>query len=719
MIKLARAFAAVFCLLVSGPAAVAQDFVGSRACAACHLEAYANWQQSDHRHAMAEATAATVLGAFNDTTFDYFGKTSRFYTRDGAYFVETANSAGQLLEFRISYTFGVYPLQQYLVEFPDGRLQALSISWDSRPAGAGGQRWYHLYPDAEITPDDPLHWTGAFQNWNSRCASCHTTDLAKNYAQATDTYDTQWAELGVGCEACHGAGAQHIAWANGDRAAADKGLLAAIGKVWEPLDGTLPIPADADFTLSKQLEVCAGCHARRGELQQRDIAADFADNYSLTPLLEGLYHADGQILDEVFEAGSFLQSKMHQNLVSCSNCHEPHGNRLRIEGNGLCLQCHAAQTFQSEAHFFHEPASTGAQCVNCHMPERTYMGVDARRDHSFRIPDPLASVALGVPNACTQCHADKPAQWAADFISARSGRTAPHYRHATALAAARKGTAAVAPDLVALAADASMPPMLRSIALLESARFPSLEHMRVVLDALASPDPLLRMNAVAAVSFPDPALRFQYLQPLMADPAKAVRSAVAQHLSGLPTAQVPPGARAQFARLLAEYEATLRFNADLPESMSDLGIFHVARGDMAAAEQALLQARKLAPAYLPAMLNLADVYRAQNRDDLGEALLDEALAEYPESGDANFAQGLLYVRTGRTPAAVELLLRASVLAPGNAQYVYVYGVALAEVNRMEEALSVLALAAQRFPDNPQIRDALRAYRQAAAGNSKR
>jgi predicted CXXCH cytochrome family protein len=689
--------------------ATAQHFVGSEDCAACHQQAYASWQQSHHRHAMAQAAAGSVVGDFNNASFDYFGTTSRFLTREGKYFVVTDNSKGELEEFEVAYTFGVYPLQQYLVKFPDGRLQALGISWDSRPQGEGGQRWYHLYPDEKITAGDPLHWTGAFQNWNSRCASCHSTDLAKNYVQATDSYDTKWSEISVGCEACHGAGSQHLAWAAGNTALANKGLLTDINKLWEPVAGQVQIPATAATHMSGQLQVCAGCHSRRSELQQRDIAADFADNYSLTPLLEGLYHDDGQILDEVFEAGSFMQSKMHQNQVSCSNCHEPHSNQLRIEGNGLCLQCHEPQTFQAEQHFFHKSESSGAQCVNCHMPARTYMGVDTRRDHSFRVPDPLASLESGVPNACTQCHAGKTDQWAADFISARTGRTEPRYQHATVLAAARRGESAVTPALRALADDPDKPIMLRAIALLESGQFPDLEHLGLVLAGLKSPDPLLRMNAVAAVTLPDPVLRLQYLEPLLADPAKSVRMAVARQLDSLPLAQVPPTLRSQFSKLLAEYEASLLFNADMPESLSDLGLFHAARGNLPAAEQALLQARKLAPAYLPGLLNLADLYRAQGRDEQGEEVLTAALAEYPESGDVHFALGLLYVRTDRKPAAVALLQRASELAPTTAQYVYVYAVALAEVGQRDAALAVLGAAAQQFPDDAQIRDAITAF----------
>jgi len=682
---------AALALLFAGHVA-AQDFVGSEACARCHQDAYAKWRQSDHWHAMQIASDSSVLGDFSDASFDYHGVRSRFYRRNGAFLVETTNDKGQLQEFTIAYTLGFYPLQQYLVGFPDGRLQALSISWDSRPAAQGGQRWYHLYPDENITAADPLHWTGAFQNWNARCASCHTTNLAKNYSRRNNRYATQWSEINVGCEACHGAGSKHMAWARGGGKAAAKGLLVDIRR-----------------SASRQLEVCAGCHSRRSELQQRDIAADFASNYQLSPLLEGRYHADGQILDEVYEAGSFLQSRMHQNAVSCANCHEPHSNALRVQGNGLCLQCHAAPGYDTREHHFHSAGSSGAQCVNCHMPQQTYMGVDRRRDHSFRVPDPVASVVLGVPNACTQCHTGLGDQWASDFLVARTGRTTPRYPHAAAFAAARNGDVQSAPALLALARNADYPAILRATALLESRRFPSAQHLEVALAALQSPEPLLRANAVTALDYLEPARRLQLLQPLLADPAKAVRMAVARQLADLPTAQVARGQRAGFARLLDEYAASLAFNADMPESMSDLGLLHAARGSLTAAEQDLLHARKLAPAYLPAMLNLADVYRAQQRDHLGEAVLNEAQAIHPESGDVQYALGMLYVRTGRRPAALPLLRRAVALSPANAVYVHVYSVALAESGRTSEAIRVLEAALQRFPDNAQLRATLRAY----------
>jgi len=687
----------------------APTYVGTTTCASCHKEAYDNWLQSDHRHAMEVADAKSVRGDFNNAAFDYFGTKSRFSTEDGKYYVETDNAQGKLEKFQVAYTFGHYPLQQYLVAFPDGRMQPLAISWDSRPAAQGGQRWFHLYPGQKIAHDDPLHWTGAFQNWNSRCASCHSTDLVKNYNQDTDRYATHWQELNVGCEACHGPGSQHVAWANGKSSLPQQGLVTQIRKVWEPHDGQLQIPQLAE-TMSGQLQVCSGCHSRRAELQQPDVRAPYFDNYSLSPLLDGRYFADGQIHDEVYETGSFLQSRMHQNHVSCSNCHEPHSAKLRRTGNDLCLQCHQAPRYQTEQHFFHKLESSGAQCVNCHMPERIYMGVDARRDHSLRVPDPLASLRHGVPNACTQCHKDRKDQWAADFLAKRTGRKQPWYAHTPLLAAAHSNDAAVLPDLLAYAGDNGRPAILRGTALLESGRFVSPQQLAAIDVALRASDPQLRVGAAAALGNLELAERLRHLQPLLADPVKAVRMAVAQQLAQVPLNQAPAQVQPLLGRLFEEYRQSLLYNADMPESQSNLSLHQAAQGDLAAAERSLRHALKLAPRYLPAMLNLSDIYRATGRDAAGEILLRDAMAAYPESADARHMLGLLYVRARRTAESVPLFAAASRLAPDNAQYALVLALALNETGRKPEAVRVLEQAARRFPGHAQIQQLLASYK---------
>lgn len=691
-----------------GPSAPA-TFVGSTQCAGCHAQAFADWQQSHHHHAMHPATSQWVLGDFDGARFEHAGISSRFFTRDGGYFVETDGADGRVQEFRIAWTFGWQPLQQYLVEFPDGRLQALGIAWDSRDAAVGGQRWFHLYPDEAPTHEDPLHWTGAFQNWNSRCASCHTTGLEKNYDATNDRYDTRWHEADVGCEACHGPASRHLAWARGRRLIAGRGFELKLAASWTPVDGRRDIPA-MPASINMQLATCGGCHSRRTELGTPDVTRGFLHSYLPDLLPEGMYHADGQILDEVFEFGSFMQSRMHQNHVSCTNCHEPHGARLRASGNALCLACHEPARYEAYEHHFHEPDTPGSRCVGCHMPARTYMGVDVRHDHSFRVPDPRASLESGVPNACHACHQDRGDEWAADFLASRTGRSVPRYAHAALVEGARRGDPAVAPALLEFAGEPANPAILRAVALRESARFPSQQQVDVVAGALVDADPLLRMAAAGALDFLPPAQRLRALHPLLADPQKAVRITAARHLADMRVAAAPEADRGLLQQVFDEYRAALLHNADLPESLNELGLFLAAQGDLEGAEKCFLDARRLAPRYLPAMLNLADAWRARGRDDLGEPLLREVLAAWPDSGDAHHMLGLLYVRTGRSEESVALFRRARELSPRNPRFALAHAMALAETGRRADAIRELETAALRFPADAAIRDALEAYR---------
>ena len=430
---------------------VTAQYVGSNACVSCHGKEASEWQTSQHHDAMAEATAQSVLGNFNNAKFNYAGLTSTFFKRAGKFFVNTDGRDGKLTDHEIKYTFGVYPLQQYLVEFPDGRLQALSIAWDARPKKEGGQRWFHLYADERITYDDELHWTRPSQNWNFMCADCHSTDIRKNYDSVADRFQTRWAEISVGCEACHGPGSRHLEWAKSSRAGKPsendgaKGLSARLderrGITWSVNAASGNAVRSQPRATEREIEVCAQCHARRGQIAEGYQAGKpFLDYYRpalLTPLL---YHSDGQQRSEVYNWGSFLQSKMHANGVTCSDCHNPHSGKLRAEGNVICATCHTPSKYDIAAHHHHKSHSAGAACVACHMPTTTYMVVDPRHDHSLRVPRPDLSVKFGTPNACNGCHTNRDARWAANQVKQWYGHDPQGYqRFAAAFAAANGG----------------------------------------------------------------------------------------------------------------------------------------------------------------------------------------------------------------------------------------------------------------------------------------
>ena len=660
---------------------------------------------------MQPASPETVLGDFADTAFQYGNVTSRFWRKNGQFMVRTDGPDGTLHDYEITHTFGVDPLQQYLITFPDGRLQALSIAWDTRPAAQGGQRWFHLYPGEQITHRDPLHWTGMYQNWNFMCADCHSTHLQRNYDADTDRYATTWSEISVGCEACHGPGARHVAWAtNPTREQEDpkRGLSLQLNErqdvVWipDPVAGTARRSQPRQTTI--ELETCGRCHARRSRIAAHDAAGEpLLDSYRLQLLTAGAYHADGQIRDEVYEYGSFLQSKMHAAGVTCSDCHDPHTLKPRAAGNALCSQCHMATRFDTPAHHFHAPDSQGARCVACHAPATTYMGVDARRDHSFRIPRPDLSLRLGTPNACTGCHTDQTATWAVEQLQHRRGKRPQRFQtYAEALHAARVGHPAAERMLAGVVRDASTPHIARATALWELSRYPSPTTLALVEQSVTEPTPLVRVAAGAVLQAFPPAERLRLGVRLLDDPLRAIRLEAVWALADIAPSTMPESQRERVKRGLAEYVRAQEAQAERPESQVNLGTLHMRQGRFPEAEAAYRKAMTLQPSFVGAHINLADLYRRTGRDGEGEQVLHAGIALVSDSADLHHALGLLLVRQRRYDQALEALARAVRLAPDNAHYATVYAVALSDLGQPEAALAALQAAQARQPHNAQV-----------------
>lgn len=709
-------------------AAAPPGYVGRQACAECHASQAKAFAGSHHDLAMQPAEPGTVLGDFADARLTYGGVTTTFFRRDGGYWVRTDGADGALADFRIAYVFGVTPLQQYLIAFPDGRLQALGFAWDGRPPADGGQRWFHLYPDERVDFRDELHWTAPAQNWNYMCASCHSTGLRRGYDPATRRFATTWAEIDVSCEACHGPGAAHRAWAAGDAAAraADPAMgltvdLAAGGS-WQFADGAAIAHLASPRRGRAQLDTCGRCHARATQIAEADARGQPLEDTHLTATLDpGLYHADGQVEGEVYEYGSFLQSRMHAAGVVCADCHEPHSGHLRAAGNALCATCHRPAVFDTPAHHHHAAGSAAATCVACHMPARTFMQVDVRHDHGFRVPRPDLAAALGTPDACTDCHRDRPATWAAEAIRTWYGPTrsrGPTW--AAALAAGRATAAGGGAQLAALLADPAAPAIARATALGLLAPYLSADNAPRVAAALRDPDPQVRRAALGLLPAWPPPQRWQLGAPLLEDPVLGVRLAAVDALAEALAAVTPAAAqRAAFERAATEYRAAQMLNADRAESWLNLGSLDARLGDAAAAEAAYRRALDTDPRFVPAAVNLADLYRQLGRDADGERVLRQALARRPDDAAGRYALGLLLVRQQRQAEALDLLRAAAQASPTTSRYAYVYALALDGAGRRDEAIAVLEQAQRAAAGDREVLSALvdlnrRAGNQAAA-----
>ncbi len=685
-------------------------FTGTASCLECHQVEYNLWEGSDHDLAMDHATEETVLGDFEDASFESEGLIHKFYKKDDKFYVYTHGPGGEPGEFQISYTFGVKPLQQYLVELDKGRLQCLPLAWDTQK-----KEWYHLVPavyaNEEITPDDWLYWTNNGQNWNGMCADCHSTQLKKNFDPETKHYNTTWSDIDVGCEACHGPGSAHIEWARlpeGDR----------------PVDVNTGLTVMTSNISSREyVDNCARCHARRSALRDYDNRSnEFLDYFMPQVAVSPVYFADGQILEENYVYGSFLQSKMFMKDVRCGDCHNSHSLEFINEGNSLCLQCHRADIYDTYSHHFHKKTGRehepqlfnspplyeegeGARCINCHMDGRYYMGVDYRRDHSFRIPRPDLTIDLGVPNACNSCHKDEDPQWAQSYIEEWYGISrAPHYGSLFA-----QGAEADQKELAAIVFDELRPPMVRATATAILENDTSFSARQTLKSTLGNTDPLLRAYAARsynATSLPD--LKETFF-PLLHDPVKPVRMEAAMKLSQAYAEIRDTIHKKALEKCIEEYEEAMLYTGDFAASRHNLGNLYTNLGDIRQAEKEYRQALAIDNKFYPSQVNLANLLNRQGRNDEAEKLLTEVLKDNPDLEGINYSLGLLYAEMEKYDEALLFLEKATGEKPVNPRAYYNYGLLLNQLGETGKAEEALLDAFSLEPDNPRFVYALSTF----------
>ena len=690
------------------PAQNTAAYVDNRICLGCHVEEGRQWAESHHAKAMEAATTRTVRGDFANREFKHRSVASRFFKRGDKFFVNTEGADGRQNDFEIKYTFGVEPLQQYLIEMPGGRLQPLSVAWDGP-----NRKWFHLLPDEKTPPGDVLHWTGRYQTANTMCLVCHTTQFEKGYDAVTDTFASRWAEPNVSCQSCHGPGERHVQGETSLRGAGTPVQFAP----GPPRGLTVDIRAN---DARKRIELCAPCHSRRSELVASPAPGQAVlDNFRPSLLVRGLYFEDGQQLDEVYVDGSFRQSKMFERGVTCTNCHNAHTGKLRFAGNAVCLQCHrkdpnlnfpsAVGDFDSPAHHFHKEGSKAAQCVSCHMPARRYMQIQDRPDHSIRVPRPDLSVKIGAPNACTNCHADKKAQWARDAVVRWYGPTRKQGTHyGEAFSRARAGKPGGNEALAQLIARLETPAIVRASALAELAQDPSTAAASRI-QATHDADPEIRAAAADSVEGLPAAQRMAALIPLLTDPVRGVRVTAARNLSSLPSDQIGPTVRPAFDAALAEYVAAQSVALDMPGAQFNLAVVYENTGRRELAEQHYLGALKIDPDFTAARANLAVFYSGLARNHDAERVLVEGLKRRPELGELQYSLGLLLAEDKRIGEAKDALAKAVKLLPNRADAHYNFGLALQQLGQTGPAEGALLTAQRLNPNDPAIPYALAVF----------
>ena len=675
--------------------------ISNQECISCHEQSQHDWQQSDHSKSMAIADKTTVLADFNNKQVVHYGQKADFFIKKNRYMV-TITYNNKTDTYPIKYTFGYYPLQQYLVETEQGKLQVLPFAWDARKKIQGGQRWYHNYSHEEISPADRLHWRQPLQNWNGMCADCHSDGLVRNYEMKENSFNSQFDNINVGCLSCHGDMSSH------SRKVKKRNVSYDITSVNHPTGKWLRNLGDrtAHWQGEKRnnifMDGCFACHSLRAPLTDGiKPNTPFLDQFTPQFLSSPNYHADGQIKEEVYVYGSFLQSKMFTAGVNCLDCHDKHTMKLKIQGNGLCLQCHGEQVYNVKSHHQHDIDSSGAQCVNCHMSENRYMGVDDRRDHSFKIPRADISQAFNTPNACIKCHDDKSNQWVSDKLEIWHGKPQAVLSSKYLLITLNSGRPITLEQHISIIDDEKLDIISRATAIQLLSFTTSILSADFLAPYLTHSEALLRLSAASIATLLPAKDKMKHLVPLLQDQYKSVRVASVRSLI---TSDISVADQPLFDKAFKELIYANKINSWRGEGIANQGVLAIEMNQLIEAEKAFKNVIKIEPYFEMGYINLADIYRAQQKPFQVAYVLSQGIKNNPKSAALHYSYGLHFVRQKKLEKGLLFFEKSMMLQPENYQYAYTFVLAMDGTGQSTQALNQLKLLILNYLDKAQLRE---------------
>ncbi|MCH2159657.1 MAG: tetratricopeptide repeat protein [Oleiphilaceae bacterium] len=674
----------------------------SQTCVACHKKEVNAWRSSHHAKAMGKANSKNILGNFEDARLSYEGKLVKFTLEAEKYYIEMPNLSGVMKKYQVLYTFGFDPLQQYMFDEGKGKLQFFPFAWDSRPKSMGGQRWYVVHPDQE--PHDSFHWSRMGQNWNQMCADCHSSDFRKNFDLNTRTYSSEFSSINVSCSSCHGNLSEHSRDPVSYPVLTDSPYIGVETPLYKT-DSQSKLNPISKRRSSDQVIVCASCHARRNAISDR-AEPDFLNRALETVLLTPeFYHVDGQVSDENFVWGSFVQSKMYDAGVTCTNCHDPHGGQLHVTGNQVCTQCHDSKTYDKPTHHMHKVGTDAAECVSCHMPATVYMGVDSRRDHQFSIPRPHLTRDTGAPNACNNCHTNQDANWASTTIETWYPKIDDSYaKHfAYAFNEADNLIPSGRQKLLTVFTDDTQATIIRASALSRLANYPHPDSMQAIEIAVKRSEPQFRLAAIDAAAPYSNAEKWQLLKPLINDAQSNIRARGSRALAAASQmSSIPVQAKKLIKNGLEEYRSMQNYQADRGFAHTNLGNLERDLNNFENAAKHYNAAINIEPIYIPAYLALARLTESLNNTAQSINVLNQALTINPDSAEVYFALGLTRIRQRNKKLALAHLQKATELSPNNPHYFFTFGALLQDQGQAEEALKNYETAHKLAPKNPRM-----------------
>ena len=677
---------------------------GSASCKECHEEAYKAWATSHHGLAERLPSASLDEAAFSPArTIHHATQKTSFLKTNSEFEIITAGLSNAQQSFPVERVLGHEPLRQMLVPFPGGRWQVTEAAYDPR-----SNEWFNVYGDEDRRPGEWGHWTGRGMNWNTMCATCHNTRVRKNYDATNDVFHTAMAERSVSCESCHGPMKAHNDWQRANK-------------------GRSNDPTVRKLTRDQMLHTCAACHSRRAEITGDPKPGDnFFDHHLLSIVDESdLFFADGQVRDEDYEFTAFLGSRMFHKGVRCADCHEPHSAKVRLLGNMMCMSCHGsgatnAPIINPVTHSHHKVfgydangvmtnndlanykpdaiKETGGECVNCHMPQTTYMQRHSRHDHGFTIPDPLLTKQFNIPNACNRCHADKNADWSLAHVEKWYGDKMNRLTRTRAqtIARARLGDDSARVTLLKML-QTDEQDYWRAVAanLLEHwVSEPQIASALVI--KLSDTNALVRQNIIQTLGLlgetATPDVR-EAINSRLKDPSRNVRIVAAQSLSSsLNTNSLP----------FFELQHMLNHNADQPTGQMQLGVHEFNQGNLTNALRHFQTAAKW-DAFSPGIRHeLAVLLSHMGRPREALLELQEAIRLAPRDAEFRFKLALAWNELGESAKALAELEQAVKLDPRHARAGYNLGLARNAAGNPTGAIEALLAAESSEPRDPAI-----------------
>lgn len=690
-------------------------------CVQCHAEQVILWQNSHHAKSLQHANQETVLGNFNQFLYQNNNSWTLFGRDEQGYFIKTGQNEAEGQRYAVAFVLGFYPLQQILIDIGKGRLQAYTLAWDARPLKEGGQRWYPLYDDSH-QQNSPFYWKGQFNNWNTRCAQCHSSALNRNYNLDTDSYHTQWTQPNVSCQACHGHVHQtetqshltQIKSKNRQNTAQTKLKYTLPEKshfIFSPEQSTAksvsqvkPQNSSNSIIETQQTRQCILCHSRRHTLTEGHGTGNIHQEIIPRLAIPPLYYEDGQINDEVFVYGSYSQSKMSAAGVVCSHCHDPHSGQTLLKNNKLCHQCHQPSSFDTPKHTLHSNnVSNSPLCVDCHMPQTIYMGIDARRDHSFRIPNPWVSEHFNSPNACLNCHKNKDNAWAKTILAHKKKRIIEQNNDIGTIKYLTQIQPALAKTkLTQTLLDSTAPVMRRATltALLDTSNTQDINTLNTLANEAPALIKLGVINKLQSASF---SVKLQIGFSLLYDEHKSVRLSAIKLLAPAFKTQLPEKAEQKLISVLKEAINTYSKQQDLLSGQLTLADLAYGIGDLKQASIHYQNAIRLQPQFLPAKLNLASIYRETEQYLQAKILLKDILSIDNMHTLAHYNLGLIFVLEKNWPLALSALAQATQNEPDNIQFIFVYLLALEASGQIQAAKAQLNKLIHLTPKDPVLK----------------